>query len=115
MNTNIEKQKVSIIMPVYNAGKYINRAIDSVINQSFQNWELLIINDGSTDDSEHKINEYSDKRIKYFQQINQGVSSARNQGLRHMNGGYFCFLDADDYLPSGSIESRYHKLGQFSY
>ena len=104
---------ISIIMAAYNVGNFIQQSINSVINQSFADWELLIIDDGSTDHTKRNIKEFQDPRIKYFYQENQGVSAARNQGLRHMSGEYFCFLDADDYLPSGSIEPRYRKLEQF--
>lgn len=103
---------ISIIMAAYNAGKYINTAIESVINQSINEWELLIINDGSTDETESKILNYNDSRIKYFSQSNRGVSTARNIGLSNMSGNYFCFLDADDYMPTQSLELRYQKFLQ---
>jgi len=97
---------VSVIMPVYNAEKYVASSIQSVINQSYQSWELLIINDGSTDNSESIILKIQDDRIHYLNQQNQGVSAARNVGLRNMNGDYFCFLDADDLLAPDSILFR---------
>lgn len=97
---------VSIIMPVYNAEKYVAEAIDSVLTQSHTNWELLIINDGSTDRSAEIIRGYQDPRIHYFSQDNQGVSAARNVGLAHMKGGYFCFLDGDDCFPPDSLANR---------
>lgn len=102
---------ISIIMPVFNAENYINTSVESVINQSHKEWELLIINDGSKDDSDRIISGFRDPRIKYFpQRINSGVSAARNIGLRNMSGDYFCFLDADDYMPPGSLENRYKKF-----
>lgn len=97
---------VSIIMPIYNVERYLNEAIDSVVNQEYVNWELLIINDGSTDNSKAIIKQYNDLRILYFEQTNQGVSAARNVGLEHMKGTFFCFLDGDDRLPPKSISSR---------
>lgn len=97
---------VSIIMPVYNGGNYIREAIESVLNQSYSNWELLIINDGSTDDSKKIIQSYSDLRISYIEQANSGVSNARNRGLKLMKGDFFCFLDADDKFYTESISSR---------
>lgn len=97
---------VSIIMPVYNAEKYVAEAIDSVIAQSHQNWELLIINDGSTDSTSEIIQNYKDRRIHFFEQENSGVSVARNVGLAHMKGDYFCFLDGDDCLPVESLSSK---------
>ncbi|MDH5608804.1 MAG: glycosyltransferase family 2 protein [Cyclobacteriaceae bacterium] len=100
------KNLVSIIMPVYNAAKHVDQAIRSVLDQTYSNWELLIINDGSTDNSKEKIQNFQDKRIRYFEQSNQGVSVARNVGLAHMSGDFFCFLDADDQLTKKSIASR---------
>lgn len=97
---------VTIIMPVYNSASYILEAIESVLGQTYTNWELLIINDGSTDTSEQIIKKIPDSRIHYFYQNHAGVSSARNKGLQRMNGKYFCFLDADDVMPSKSIASR---------
>jgi teichuronic acid biosynthesis glycosyltransferase TuaG len=101
---------ISIIMPVYNAGKYIKEAIRSVTAQTYNNWELLIVNDGSTDASEEIIQSFSDPRIKYFSQPNKGVSAARNLALKNMKGAFFCFLDADDVLPEKSLEARYRIL-----
>ncbi|MGC1242433.1 MAG: glycosyltransferase family 2 protein [Chryseosolibacter sp.] len=98
---------VSIIMPVYNASAYVGTAIESVLNQSHQNWELLIVNDGSTDKSRDVILQYDDPRIRFYDHsTNRGVSAARNKGLAHMKGEFLCFLDADDVLPSESISGR---------
>ena len=97
---------VSIIMPVYNAEEYIVEAIQSVLSQSYVCWELLVINDGSTDDTEGRIRSFDDLRIRYFKQRNMGVSAARNVGLSCMQGDYFCFLDADDVMPPNSVKSR---------
>ena len=97
---------VSIIMPVYNAEKYLSTAIESVLNQTHRNWELIIINDGSTDQSQHIISKFSDPRIVKITQQNKGVSVARNKGLDVMKGDYFCFLDADDFLPKDSLSNR---------
>ena len=97
---------VSIIMPVYNCDEYVSEAIDSVLYQTYQNWELLVINDGSTDLSKKMIMSFDDRRIRYFEQQNNGVSAARNLALRNKNGDYFCFLDADDAMPPESLSSR---------
>ncbi|UII27785.1 glycosyltransferase [Fulvivirga maritima] len=97
---------VSIIMPVFNSGKYLVDSINSVINQEYVKWELLIINDGSCDNSEEIIHSYSDSRIYYFKQKNRGVSAARNVGLENMRGDFFCFLDSDDILPQNSLIDR---------
>jgi glycosyltransferase involved in cell wall biosynthesis len=97
---------VTVIMPVFNAEKYIYSAIESLILQTYQNWELIIINDGCTDGTEDEILKFDDSRIRYFKQENKGVSAARNVGLNAMKGSFFCFLDADDCYTSNSIESR---------
>lgn len=103
---------VSIIMPAYNAASFIEEAIHSVLQQSYSNWELIIINDGSQDDTEAKILSFGDSRIRYFSQENQGVSAARNVGLANMRGDYFCFLDADDAYFPDSLEKRIQVLQQ---
>lgn len=97
---------VSVIMPAYNAGRYISEAIQSVIDQDYSNFELLIINDGSTDNTQAIIDDFSDSRIRCFRQENKGVSSARNLGLDNMQGDFFCFLDADDVLLKKGISAR---------
>ncbi len=97
---------VSIIMPVYNGARFIAEAIDSVLAQHHTNWELIIVNDGSTDSSEKVILSYNDERLQYYNQENKGVSAARNVGLKAMTGDFFCFLDADDLLPKNSLASR---------
>jgi teichuronic acid biosynthesis glycosyltransferase TuaG len=97
---------VSIITPAFNAAKYIKEAIDSVLTQSYSNWELLIVNDGSTDSTGDIAKSYNDNRILYFEQEKKGVSAARNTALGNMSGHYFCFLDADDILPKDSLKDR---------
>ena len=101
---------VSIIMAAYNVSAFVGEAIKSVLGQTYSNWELLIINDGSYDNTEDVILSFSDPRIIYYAQTNQGVSAARNQGLKYMRGDFFCFLDADDILTRDSIALR---LGKF--
>jgi len=88
---------VSIIMPIYNSSKWISDSIKSVVNQSFDNWELIIVNDGSTDNSVEIIQQYlNDKRIKLFHQKNLGPANARNIGISNCNGEFLAFLDSDD-------------------
>jgi teichuronic acid biosynthesis glycosyltransferase TuaG len=101
---------VSVVMPVFNASLYLKEAIESVVNQTYTNWQLLIVNDGSFDDTEEIALSFSDSRIAYIKQKNKGVGSARNVGLSSMSGDFFCFLDADDILPPKSIESRISKF-----
>lgn len=92
------KRMISIIMPVYNSEKYISEAIESICNQSYKNWELLIVNDGSTDHTSEIIDDFSKKesRIKVFHRKNEGVSMARNFALNQICGEYVTFIDSDD-------------------
>jgi len=102
MKTIIEKEyhKVSIIIPVYNAEKYLDRCIRSILNQTYNNWEAIFINDGSTDLSLNILNTYKVKesRFRVISKSNGGASSARNMGLDALNSDYFCFVDADDSI-----------------
>lgn len=97
---------ISIIMAAYNAEKYIAEAIKSVLLQEYQNWELIIINDGSRDSTEKVVLSFNDERIHYQKQENKGVSAARNAGLQIMKGEFFYFFDADDVLSPKSLSSR---------
>lgn len=93
---------VSVIIPVYNVSMFLHEAIDSVIHQTYQNLEIILIDDGSSDGSEKICDEYkTDRRVKVIHQKNQGLSAARNVGLDIMTGKYVAYLDADDrYLPN---------------
>ena len=86
----------SIVIPLYNKEKYITSTLRSVLNQSFKNFELILVNDGSTDRSVEKVKEFNDPRIKLIHQSNQGVSVARNRGIREARFEWIAFLDADD-------------------
>lgn len=92
--------KLSIIIPVYNAVAHLRQCLDSILNQKFEDYELLLINDGSTDSSENICNEYveKDKRVKVFHQKKSGVSAARNKGLENSHGEWITFVDSDDYI-----------------
>lgn len=96
---------VSIIIPLYNNEKYIAHALESCINQEYGNIEIIVIDDGSTDNSSDIVKNYSSKdtRIKYIYQENGGVSSARNNGMSNAKGEYITFLDSDDYLASDTL------------
>lgn len=87
----------SVIIPVYNKEKFVAKTIKSVLGQSFTDYEIIIVNDGSTDQSENKISEYQDARIRYFSKKNEGVAVARNFGIERATADYICFLDADDF------------------
>ena len=97
---------VSIIMPVYNAEEFLQRGIGSIMNQSFSNWELLCVDDGSTDSSAGILSSLSgkDERIKVIRQTNAGVSAARNAALESCCGEYIAFVDSDDFLHPQALE-----------
>lgn len=97
---------VSIIIPCYNLAQYLPETLDSVLAQTYQNWEGIIVNDGSVDDTEKIAKLYlsKDKRFKYIYQKNQGVSSARNNGIRNSLGNYILPLDADDFIAPQYLE-----------
>lgn len=95
----------SIIIPVYNVSRYLRRCIDSVLSQSYGDFELLLVDDGSSDDSGAICDEYAEKddRIKVFHKKNGGVSSARNKGIDEARGNYVVFVDSDDYILSDRL------------
>lgn len=97
---------VSIIVPVFNAQKYIKRCVESIKNQSYQDWELILIDDGSKDDSSSICDELkqSDSRIYVVHTINQGASAARNRGLDEATGDFITFVDADDWVEPNHLE-----------
>lgn len=90
---------ISVIMPVYNVEKYVSSCIKSVLDQTYKNFELIVINDGSTDNSLQEVMQFKyDPRVKIYSQKNQGLSAARNTGLKYAKGDYIYFLDSDDQL-----------------
>lgn len=95
----------SIIIPLYNKRNFIKQTIQSVLNQNFTDFEILIINDGSTDKSELEVIKFKDSRIRLLNQNNQGVAAARNEGLKVAIGNYICFLDADDLWKPDFLET----------
>ena len=103
---------ISIIIPAYNAADYLAQTIESVLNQTYSDFELILIDDGSTDRTREIIKDYQckDARIKYFYKENGGVSSARNLGLQKATGDFVSFLDSDDLWDRRFLESMYHKL-----
>ncbi len=105
------KPKVSIIVPVYNVESYLNRCLDSLINQSFDDIEIICINDGSTDSSLEILKEYEkkDSRVKIINQENQGLSGARNSGIEIAIGDYISFVDSDDWINLDMIKEMYQQ------
>lgn len=108
--------KVSIIIPVYNVEKYISRCIESVLNQTFKDFELILINDGSQDNSLQIMNNYSDdERIKIIDQKNMGPAKTRNRGIEEANGEYIMFIDSDDYIDDNYVENYFDCLNEADY
>ena len=107
---------ISIIVPVYNVEKYVEECINSVINQTYKNWELLLIDDGSHDTSGEICDMYAQKneRIRVFHKGNGGLSSARNYGLDRIKGEYILFLDSDDFLDKEAVEVLFRYAKKYS-
>lgn len=111
-----EKVKISVIIPVYNVEKYLDKMLASVFNQTINNLQVIIVNDGSTDNSETIIEKYIDMQpdIIYLKQENKGVSAARNIALDKIKGKYTIFLDPDDYIDSNILLKLYNKAEESS-
>ena len=101
---------ISIIVPIYNASKYLKKCLDSLVNQTKKELEFILVNDGSTDDSESIIKSYKDDRIKYFKRSNHGIGKTRNFGISKSTGKYIMFLDSDDYLKTDACLVLYKKI-----
>ena len=104
--------KVSVVVPIYNAGKKLNRCIESIINQTFSNIEIILVNDGSTDCSLDICNKYrvKDKRIIIIDKKNEGSIKTRRRGLEASNGEFVVFVDADDWIDSRFVEILYKEI-----
>ncbi|MDN4495147.1 glycosyltransferase family 2 protein [Ureibacillus aquaedulcis] len=98
-------KKFSVVIPLYNKRNYIKATILSVLKQTFSNFEIIVVNDGSTDDSLDQIKDITDSRLRIVSQKNAGVSVARNTGIKEANGNYIAFLDADDYWNPDYLET----------
>lgn len=108
----VTMSKISVIVPVYNVEKYLSRCIDSILAQTFTDFELILVDDGSTDESGKICDEYAakDKRIIVIHKENEGVSKARNVALDKARGEYICFCDSDDYLSNDYLDVMYHSM-----
>lgn len=109
-NNKNAKPFFSVIIPTYNRDQFIQKAVDSVLNQSFDNFELIVIDDGSEDQTQQVLSKYSDQRLKCFKQQNQGVASARNRGLELARGNWICFLDSDDWWVNHKLERTFKEI-----
>ena len=105
-------EKISVIVPVYNVEQYLERCVDSIINQTYKNLEIILVNDGSTDNSGQLCDELAkkDDRIRVIHKKNGGVSETRNLGIRESNGNYVTFIDSDDVVSVKMIEELYSNL-----
>lgn len=108
----MNNELISIIVPIYNKEDYLPQCLDSIINQSYTNFEVLLVNDGSTDSSGIICQEYAerDSRFRYIEKENGGVSSARNLGLERSEGAYITFIDSDDWVEFNYLEVLYNAL-----
>lgn len=107
--------KVSVVVPIYNVEKYIKKCMDSLVNQTLQEIQIILVNDGSTDESGNIAKEYASKytnKIIYLEKENGGLSDARNFGMRYAEGEYIAFLDSDDYVENTMCEEMYNKAIQ---
>ncbi len=104
------KYKISIILPVYNTEKYLTRCFKSVLRQTFDSYEVIVINDGSTDNSLSIINKFAkqNSKIKVYSQENKGLSYSRNLGIKKSNADYIFFLDSDDSIHKNTLEELYN-------
>lgn len=102
----MDKPEVSIIIPAYNAGRWLTDAVNSVLAQTFTDWELIVVNDGSTDGTRKVLTTFHDPRIQVLDQANAGVSAARNAGIAAARGNYIGFLDADDAMSQENLRQK---------
>lgn len=107
-----KKPEITVIVPVYNVSRYLSRCVESILAQTWQAFELLLIDDGSTDGSAALADEWGgrDERVRVFHQANAGVSAARNLGLEKAKGRFICFVDADDWVYPSYLEALYAAL-----
>lgn len=102
----------SVIIPLYNKENFIENTIQSVLDQTFQDFEIIVVNDGSTDKSEEKLQSFKDSRIHYFSKKNEGASTARNYGIEKANSDFITFLDADDYWYQTFLETMFNNISK---
>lgn len=106
--------EISVIVPVYNVEKYLRKCLDSILSQTFQDFELILINDGSADASGEICREYAaeDERVRFFDQENGGLGYTRNRGIEQAGGRYILFVDSDDYIAGNMLELLYGHVTQ---
>lgn len=111
----MESPFFSIVIPSYNRALILPETIGSVLTQSYTNWELLVIDDGSADNTKEVVESIADNRVKYIYQDNAERSAARNNGIRNSKGEYICFLDSDDLFEANHLEVLYDKISEKSF
>lgn len=112
MTNNTDRPLVSVILPTFNRAYILGEAIKSVLSQTYNNWELIIVDDGSTDKTADLVNTFKDKRIKYFKKKNAGPCAARNYGISKSRGKWITYLDSDDVLLPACIETMVTELNK---
>ena len=103
----MKKNIITVIIPVYNSEKYLEKTIKSILEQTYNNYEIILIDNGSTDNSAEICKKYQekDKRVKVYIQSKKGVSNARNMGIEKATGGVICFVDSDDYIKKDMLNA----------
>lgn len=104
--------KVSVIIPTYNREKYVKKCLESILNQTLKDIEIIIVDDGSQDNTKEIVNSYKDKRIKYIYKNNTGIGDTRNKGISLSRGEYIAFVDIDDYIDELMLEKMYKKANK---
>lgn len=114
MEKTVKNPEISVIIPVFNAEQYLDKCISSILNQTFSDWELILVNDGSKDGSGSICDRYAqeDPRVKVIHQENQGQAAARNHGIAQAGGEWLCFVDSDDMIHPQMLELLYHAVVQ---
>ena len=109
--SEVLKPKVSVVVPVYNVEKYVEKCLNSLVNQTFKDIEIIVVNDGSKDNSLEVVKKFeNDTRVKIISQENKGLSGARNTGIDNASGDYIAFLDSDDWVDYDFIEKLYDAI-----
>ena len=109
------KEVVSIVIPIYNVEAYLKQCLETIVNQTYPNLEIILVNDGSPDKSEEICKEFfkRDSRIRYVRQVNGGLSAARNTGIDLATGDYITFVDPDDWVTEDYVETLYTQLKKY--
>lgn len=107
--------KFSLIVPMYNIENYIEKCIKSILEQSYTNFEIIIVDDGSTDNSYEVVKKYKSEKVKIIRKKNGGLSDARNAGMKHITGDYIWFIDGDDYIEKDALQILYNKVQEKEY